>query len=266
MTTSIPDTQQGPGGPERRPNLVQFDLGPWRFSAPLVPILGFVLVLPLLVSLGFWQLDRAAQRIALMDSVEAARTQAPLSVDDERLLDANDRYLPVEVNGRLDVARQFLLDNRVNGKVAGYEVLTPLIYKPGKAVLINRGWLPVGQSRAQKPDVSVPASVAESVTLSGLAVVPPERFTLGEALQSGDDWPRLLQFEDFENIAAQLDLELLPRVLQPGQLEWGFQALWTPLEKGPEKNYAYALQWFALAATLFIITLVVCTQRRPEST
>ncbi len=266
MTTSIPDPQQGPGGPERRPNLVQFELGPWRFSAPLVPILGFVFVLPLLVSLGFWQLDRAAQRIALMDSVEAAREQAPLSVDDAALLDANNRYLPIEVNGRLDAARQFLLDNRVSGKVAGYEVLIPLIYKPGKAVLVNRGWLPVGQSRTQKPDVSLPAGAEDSLVLSGLAVVPPARFTLGEALQSGDNWPRLLQFEDFENIAVALDLELLPRVLQPGELEWGFQAHWKPLEKGPEKNYAYALQWFALAATLFIITLVVCTRRRPEST
>lgn len=266
MGGSIPDRPPAAARPSNRPNLVQFDFAGWRFSAQLVPILCAVLVLPILISLGFWQLGRAAERQALLDGADAARKQKPLPVDDARLSEAAPRYLPVTVSGRFDASRQFLLDNRVHGRVAGYEVLLPVIYKPGKAILVNRGWLPVGGSREVKPDIGLALVSGEFAGLAGLAVVPPERFSLGDALSDSDDWPKVLQHEDFEAISALLELDVLPRIVQPGQVDWGFESIWTPLQKGPEQNYAYALQWFALAMTLILIVLALCVRRRQETT
>ncbi|MEM7379248.1 MAG: SURF1 family protein [Pseudomonadota bacterium] len=243
-----------------------FDLGPVRFSAPLVPILSALLVFPLLLSLGFWQVGRAAERQALLDASAAAVQQAPVSLDDVSLQAATPRYVPVAVRGRVDASRQFLLDNRVNGKVAGYEVLTPVIYKPGKAILINRGWIPLGASRVAKPDVALPDGTALSVEFTGLAVVPPERFSLGDAAGGDTGWPRVLQVEDFAAISALLGLEVLPRVVQSADIAWGFESIWKPVQKGPEQNYAYALQWFALAATLVLIVVVLCVRKRQENT
>ncbi|MEM9605641.1 MAG: SURF1 family protein [Pseudomonadota bacterium] len=231
-----------------------------------MPILCAVLVLPLLLSLGFWQLGRAAERQTLLDASAAALQQAPVSLEDDALQATTVRYVPVTVRGQVDADRQFLLDNRVNGKVAGYEVLIPVIYKPGKAILVNRGWIPLGASRAEKPDVALPDDTAASVAFTGLAVVPPERFSLGDAIGGDAGWPRVLQVEDFAAIGALLQLELVPRVVQSADIAWGYESIWKPVQKGPEQNYAYALQWFALAATLVLIVVVLCVRKRPENT
>src|SRR5437763_12373207 len=71
----------------------------------------------------------------------------------------------VSVTGRLESARQFLLDNRTYRGRAGYEVLTPLTRAGAAVLLVDRGWVPFSGSRARLPDIAFEA--AAPVTLSG---------------------------------------------------------------------------------------------------
>lgn len=251
--------------PARRANLVQFRVKGWVFSAPLVPILMVLFMLPVLASLGFWQLDRAAEKEQLQSAFAAqmAAPAAPLST--EQLTASEQKYLKVSVSGQLvDGDQQFLLDNRVHKGQAGYEVLVPLLLEDGGVLLLNRGWLPVGASRDIKPEVS---TQGQSISIDGIAALPPQRFNLGEALLAEDSWPRVLQFEDFSAIGELLGLKLIPRILQPSEEgDWAFERIWRAVEKGPTQNYGYAVQWFALTLALALLVLFVCLKRVPTGT
>ena len=52
-------------------------------------------------------------------------------------------------------SRQILIDNMVNGERAGYFVITPFALQGGGWVLVNRGWVPLGASRAERPAIPV---------------------------------------------------------------------------------------------------------------
>ncbi len=111
-------------------------------------------VLGMLLSLGFWQLDRAdqkkvflAERQQLMNGGEMLLNG--LTPDDLGLL----KYRPIRFAGHYVGEHQFLIDNQhVDGEV-GYFVLTPFkLDGTDKAVLVNRGWLPLNVDRSVLPN------------------------------------------------------------------------------------------------------------------
>lgn len=216
--------------------------------------------MPVLASLGVWQLDRAAQKKQLQEDFTAQMAAAPVAMEREALAAAAARYLNVSVGGDFsDENKQFLLDNRVHKGQAGYAVLSPLYLDDQTAVLVNRGWVPVGASREIKPDISLQA---QSLRMVGIAAVPPRRLSLGDALTAGEAWPKVLQHEDFEAMSEVLGVQLVPRIMQPAvQAPWSFERVWRAVETGPEKNYAYALQWFALALALVVLVLCASFKR-----
>ena len=114
------------------------------------PTLRFTLLALLLaagfVRLGWWQWQRGEQR-----QVAAARFAR--GADQLLTLGALDAaavplYQRVSVEGELDGAHQFLLDNRSFEGRPGYEVLTPLTRGRALTLLIDRGWVPFQGSRA----------------------------------------------------------------------------------------------------------------------
>lgn len=259
--SSIP--QQGK--PARRPNLIRFQVKNWVFSAHIAPILAVLVLLPTLASLGFWQLERAAEKERLQAAFSAQMAAPAKALSTKQLLAAEQKYVKVSVLGKMvDGEQQFLLDNRVHKGRAGYEVLVPLLLDDGGVLLLNRGWLPVGSSRDIKPVVT---TVGQTISVEGIAALPPQRFNLGDALLPEDDWPKVLQFEDFSSMGETLGVKLIPRILQPSeQSDWAFDRIWRAVEKGPTQNYGYAMQWFALALALALLVLFACLKRvQPEN-
>ena len=120
---------------------------------PFTTLLTIVLI-ALLVSLGRWQLHRAAEKQVLFDAF-AAGSDATQKID---LASAKvPRYSQVEADGHYDDTRQILIDNMVNAERAGYFVITPFALQGGGWVLVNRGWVPLGRSRAERPAIPVAA-------------------------------------------------------------------------------------------------------------
>jgi len=235
-------------------------VGKLEFSPGLWASVVTVLLFALLVSLGFWQLDRAEQKRALLSSYRAAPGGTVIELEPDVRSYADFDYQLASATGRYDPARQFLLDNRTHRGQAGYHVLTPfLLRESGVAVLVNRGWVALGGSRNELPD---PMADSQWRTISGRIKVPAsDTFTLGEE-QPRTGWPYRIQRLDTETLARELGYPLLPVVLllDPDQ-EQGFVRDWTPLHFGPERNVGYAVQWFGLAAALLVIYLVVNTRR-----
>lgn len=241
-------------------------LGVWVLRPGRASTFVTLLLLPLLLALGFWQLDRARQKAELQAAFAERFEQPPAALAVVNPADPANRYRRVIAVGRYDSGHQLLLDNQVRDGQPGYHVLTPLRSTDGAAILINRGWLPLGASRQELPDISV---TAEPVTISGWLAQPAQPgFRLGDAAGGDLKWPRVIPYVDYQRLAILLGYSLQPAVilLEPGASA-GYWRDWQPRfgGYGPERHQGYAAQWFALAAALLILYLAVNTRRLPHS-
>jgi surfeit locus 1 family protein len=239
-------------------------IGRLEFSPGRWPTLVTLVMFGFLLALGFWQLDRAEQKMALLTQYDEEQDQTVLRLEADLESAAGLNYRSATVTGHYDNHRQFLLDNRTHAGRAGYQVLTPFVIRDsGVAVLVNRGWIPLGQSRDRLPDITVSDHRQQ---LSGLIKIPPQKvFMLGEE-EPRQGWPWRIQQIRIEDLSAELGRPLLPVILLlgPGEPE-GYVRQWKPVAGfGPERNIGYAVQWFGLAITLLIIYLVVNIRRVKE--
>jgi surfeit locus 1 family protein len=238
-------------------------LGPYRFAPRPWPTLAFLLLFPLLLGLGFWQMERAGEKQALVERRAAGEVTAVLDIDAATELVAGDRYRPARVRGRYFAEQQWLLDNRVHRGQAGYHVFTPfrLAGASTASILVNRGWVAVGESREFLPPLPVPDG---ELTLTGRLDAPASvGLVIGEVPLDSIESRVLVQSLDIAALAAarSLDLARFALVLdedQPGALQYD----WSPIPPmGPEKHLGYAVQWFGLAVALLIIYLGVNLHR-----
>ena len=222
----------------------------WRITAFTV------ILLPLFIGLGFWQLQRAQEKQALGALFEARQQAQPAALP--ALADAPAQelaYRPVQLAGQFD-PRYFLLDNRMQGGRYGNEVVQLFHLAAGGSALVNRGWVAADPARRQLPDVATPAG---ELSLSGQVYVPPgEPYLLGEQ-QLGADWPKRIQALQMDVLGAELaDVDgLFPYSVRIDAGEPGALAVaWPVVNVSPAKHRGYALQWFTMAAALAIIYLL----------
>ncbi len=214
----------------------------------------------LCVALGVWQWRRGSAREAAWQSFE--RGAAVLVELGDRPLTDVPLFQRVRLRGRLDGAHQFLLDNRTHAGRAGYEVLTPLQRPAGVAVLVDRGWVPFTGTRAQLPDVRLPA--ADDIALSGRsALLPSPGLAAGRAAPAPTGpWPKVTSYPDMPQLAQALGESLGARVLLlDPQAPLGFVRDWQAPGLPPLRHFSYALQWWSFALLALIIWALL--SRRP---
>jgi surfeit locus 1 family protein len=209
--------------------------------------------LALFISLGIWQIQRADEKRALMEARESRVQETPVRLSGQESSLDDLRYRRVIVAGEYDAAHQFLLDNQLHDRQPGYDVLTPLrISGSDKAVLVNRGWIPLGADRTRRPDVSLRKT---SVSVSGVADrFPGVGFRLKGAEIPGPGWPSVVQLAEPERLAERLGYPVLPyQVLLDPSAEEGYVRAWRETRLDPGKNLGYALQWFLFATVAAIL-------------
>ncbi len=224
----------------------------------------FVLLLPLLLRLGFWQLQRAEEKRELQQRIELRAAQAPLEVS--RLLSLADEELNhrrVRLDGVFDNDTVYLLDNQVfNGKV-GYQLLQRFYAsndsQDTQAFLVNRGWIAGFPDRRlpELPVVTGRGSVLASV------YIPASRPVLLAEESLAQTWPQVIQSVDMAKIRAQLGEEVYRYELRLQDGQWGALAVdWPVVNTGPEKHQGYAVQWFAMSAALVVCWLLASVKKR----
>ncbi|MGV3592048.1 MAG: SURF1 family protein [Gammaproteobacteria bacterium] len=221
------------------------------------------LLLPLLLSLGFWQLRREQEKLQLQEQYAAREREAPMplaALD----LDSDLQYRRVEFSGEYDNAHTFLLDNRIHQGQVGFDAITPVLTQSGDVVLVNRGWLPQGATRADLPE---PEAIEGLVALQGTVYVPVGSSLVLGATEETTTWPRVVQTLDPPAMAAasgHAERALFPYSVRldagaPGVLVRD----WPVISTTPEKHRGYAVQWFAMATMLLGLYLYYST--RPDT-
>ncbi len=235
-------------------------LGGWRFAPGLWPTLATVFFVVLTVWLGNWQSGRAEFKRALQARYDVALREPPVHVGGVLLDRDSVLYRKLEVTGVFDAMHTIFIDNRVHASVAGYHVLTPLVVDGGRlAILVNRGWVAAGPSRAHLPGPPVPAG---RVRLEGMAGDPHSRYVeFGDAAPQGRVWQNL----DFDRYAKTYPLALQPVVLlQTSPQPDGLVRDWPRPDTGVDMHVSYAFQWYSLATTLVVLWLVANFKRRHD--
>lgn len=240
------------------------NLGKWRFHPTLWPTLAALIMFVILVRLGIWQLHRADYKRSLLQEYNQSERLPPLDINqmaaDGRLA-ALPRYRHVFAHGHYDAAHQLLLQDMQHDDAVGYEVLTPFILEPGKQiVMVDRGWLAkvVGDDKA--PELPLAASSRDISGIAGILPVPGIR--LGKAtIPAG--WPKILLYPDHSALMKLYGDSLLhPVIWLDADQPDGYVRDWRPdVGFPPVRHLAYALQWFALAAALTVIWIVVNLKR-----
>jgi surfeit locus 1 family protein len=231
--------------------------GSFEFRPALVPSLAALLLLPVLLALGFWQLDRAEQKRAWEQSMEAGAAAPALNLNAAQPIFAHSRHRLAQASGDYDPEHAFLLDNQIEQGRAGYRLLMPLrLSGTDRAVLVDRGWLQAPSSRQQLPEL--PGGSLSITVVGRIDGGPSVGMRLGAPAENDEAWPRRIQYIDFDYLQSQVEYDLMPYLLQPD--ERSAAAAYTAMPA--EKHVGYAVQWFALALTLVVIYVAVNLRRR----
>ena len=229
--------------------------------APAWPLTLLTIVLCVAFAwLGRWQWQRGEMRQGEWDAFAQGADQAlPLGA---RKVAALPRFAHVSVSGRLRADRQFLLDNRTHAGRAGYEVLTPLELADGRVLLVDRGWMAFTGYRAVLPDISF--TPAQTTTVVGrVDELPSAGLAFGRtapALAGG--WPKLATYPHIEDLSSAFGRALESRIiLLDARAADGYVRDWQPPGLPPARHWAYAIQWWAFAATLIVLWVVLAVRR-----
>lgn len=177
----------------------------------------------LCVILGLWQLNRAHEK--------------------EQLITQYTQQKPVTLTGNFDNQHNFLLDNQIEAHQVGFHILTPF-YSEGKIVLVNRGWIALGKTRAELP--AIPK--AYETTITGMLREPSNTIILKETVLT-PPWPIVVQTIEIDKLEKLLGKEISDEILLVDPKTW------QPTTLSPERHYGYAVQWFALAIALILLAL-----------
>ena len=221
----------------------------YRFKPKLIPSLVTTLLLPVLFFLGAWQSDKAQQKKDLLTIYDARATEPSAWIKSNRINGEEYRYKKIKVRGQFDVTHQILLDNRVLDSKAGYHVITPLkIEKSEMYVLINRGWVPVGDDRSLVPILSAPEGLQE---VDGIATLPPSKFYTLEKNQSSQEWQTVWQNIDLNLFQKKTHIQVQPLIVQMSKNSSGSYVYdWSRPDLRVNTNLGYAFQWYGMAVLL----------------
>ncbi|WP_296228401.1 SURF1 family protein [Ralstonia sp. UBA689] len=237
-----------------------------QWFAP-VPMLAGMTLIALTCALGRWQLSRAHERVDRQARIEALQSAPARRITAQPVAADTVLYRPVLLRGTFDVAHTVLLDNRphVAGGVSqpGFEVLIPLVLEGagGRAVLINRGWLP--RDPVDRTRIAPYATPAGEVQVEGIAVPHASRvYSFGRKDGADEAGQRLRQNIDLDAFSREIGMPLQPFVVeQQSDAQDGLARDWPRADLGADRNYGYAFQWFAMAAVVLTLMVVYSVRR-----
>jgi surfeit locus 1 family protein len=210
------------------------------------------------VRLGMWQLDRLEGRREFNTRYAAGLDAAPLPLEDLLAEGTALAYRRAVANGRYDTEHEVILYGRTLDGQPGNHVLTPLVLADGRAIIVDRGWVPL---ELDEPPVAEAAPPDGDVEVRG-PLFAEQPGGAGE-VQEAEGRVTTMRTVDVEAIARDVPYELVPWFLQLGSQSPPAGNLPVP-QPPPEltegTHLSYAFQWFSFA-TIAAVGYVILVRR-----
>lgn len=228
------------------------------------PLIATLAAIVLGVSLGQWQMRRAAEKTAIEQRMSERERAAPVQLSASPGNDAQAlEYRKVRLRGQFLADWPVYLENRpYRGSVGVFVVMPFQLAGSNRHVLVERGWIARdGTDRTRLPVIATPEGEIE---LAGSVRRSPGKvLQLGEAptLRPG----AFVQNLEVAGFASASGLQMEDFVIeQSSTTADGLVRDWPRPSSGVERHYGYAFQWYALAATAFIFFVVTGIRRGPR--
>jgi len=201
------------------------------------------------VRLGFWQISRLHQRLGRNAAMRAGWALPPLEVGAQTPLDSV-RNRRVHVRGVYDFDHQRLWRPHMLDEAPGVDLVTPLRFGSGVAVLVDRGW--AASADAYHVDERV-FREADSANVVGIAFAAPRTRGDVDPVRLKDSLPYALlpfvvqQLPDCATVAPSASDA--PRRLPPPELT-----------NGP--HLSYVIQWFSFAVIILVGSIALFRKKR----
>lgn len=226
------------------------------FRPRLWPTVVALPVFLVLVGLGVWQLDRLGEKQALIATLEARWSEAPVPFPGALGDPADWEYRRVLLTGRFLHEQEFLFPGKPYKGTVGSWIATPFVLDDGRTVIVRRGWVPDRYiARATRPE-GLPEG---EVTIEGILRQPGWP---GWESMRPENQPVANQwfYVDTAAMAAAAGLAnpvTEAYVVQLGDEATGLLPIGLELRVNlPNDHLQYAITWFALAIALAVIYLV----------
>lgn len=219
----------------------------FRFLLTAPWIFGFVVCILFAFAchhLAQWQIDRRIQVMNQINRVLENYDDAPLPFADAPVDDfqADDEWTPVTLSGEYLVEDTLVVRNRPRAGRPGYEVLVPFKTKEGAVVVVDRGWLPIGNSPGRPDSVPAPETGQQQVEVRLRPGEPTLDRDAPEGQVASIDLPEIGRMTGLD-VADRAYGEMVSESKDPGERP---QSLVQPtLDEGP--HLSYALQWYLFA-------------------
>jgi cytochrome oxidase assembly protein ShyY1 len=197
---------------------------------------------------GVWQWDRREQAVAAIDTVEANYDLEAVPIETFLTgatgFEDEDEWKPVIATGAYQSDDQVLVRTRPRHGQVGFEILVPLEISPELSVVVNRGWIPTGETR-DFPD-EIPAPPSGIITVVG-RLKPPEPLLVGRGAPPGQvssidlrSYQQLLPY----SLETAFYLERVSESPSPSRVP--VSSIKPVPDEGP--HLSYTLQWFVFIA------------------
>ena len=146
---------------------------------------------------------------------------------------------------------------RVEDEKVGYHVFTPFrIEASERYILINRGWVPLGDDRTVLPEIKTPEGMMD---LSGVAMLPPSKlYELEQPKPLDSGWQVVWQNIDLARLRKAVPFSLQPLIIQLDQTSLGgFVRNWPRHDDKVVTHQGYAFQWYGMAVMLALFYFFV---------
>ena len=209
-----------------------------------------IIFVPITISLGFWQIDRAEEKKEIIANYDKLLTSEPID------LQKNSEYQnwqPIKTTG---VFRETIIfeDNAILNGRAGFKVYQLFENADGAFIFVHRGFIERNMIKNNLPFIDLPKG---KQSLSGSALIK-ENNSFVKDIQESDI--RIIQEFNTESLINKFPV-LKDRYLHPFLFNLDirdnkkFLAIEKPVNMAASKHIGYAIQWFGLCIALIILTI-----------
>ncbi len=223
-----------------------------------------LVALAILLALGTWQVRRLAWKEALVATIESrvGAEPVPLAEVEKTAASGGDfEYQPVATSGTYLHAKEQFFFATHDGQ-SGWFVYTPLQMADGRAVFVNRGFVPYDRKAAS---TRADGQIAGTQTVSGLARTAPDG---KPSWLVPDNQPaeNVFYWKDLAAMTANAGLE--PETVVPffidarkSEVPGGYPVGGVTIVEMPNNHLQYAVTWYGLAAALLGVYIAMLLRR-----
>jgi len=207
-----------------------------------------IIFAPLTFSLGVWQVNRANEKIEIIENYDKLLFSDPLVLDND-----HKNWQPIKTSGKFEDLIVYE-DNAILDGKAGYKIYHLFKNLDSSYIFVHRGFRERNRIKNNLPVVEVPEGFQN---LEG-KVLRRANNSFVQNIQESD--PRIIQEFDLSYLKERYsslenkDIYVYLFNLQEED-EMKFSSIEKPVNMSSSKHIGYAIQWFGLCLALIILTI-----------